>query len=134
MVPIFVQMKLYQRSSSFSEKDWNDALSTVLAPKIESHAKDFLDCCPDKVYISMIVAYPTNWSSKLSARSDLPKDTSGVQQVVINVGDDNFGDIFTMDHVEFINRKNAGKRSTGDYDSSDGEDPFKKQKIKKSTG
>ncbi|KAF9292593.1 hypothetical protein BGZ74_000221 [Mortierella antarctica] len=68
----------------------------------------------------MIVAYPTKWSSKLPARSDLPKDTSGVQQVVINVSDDNF------------DRKNAGKRSTGDYDSSDGEDRFKKQKIKKS--
>ncbi|KAG0339835.1 hypothetical protein BG000_001232 [Podila horticola] len=135
MVPVFVQMKLHQRSSTFYEKDWNDALSTVSAPKIESHAKGFRDYCPDKVYISMIVAYPTKWSSKMPALSDLPKDTSGVQQVVINVDDDNFGDIFPREHVEFIDRlKNAGKRSAGDEDDSDGEDRSKKPKIKKKTG
>ncbi|KAF9216905.1 hypothetical protein BGZ59_007538, partial [Podila verticillata] len=76
----FRLMKLHQRSSSFSEKDWNDARSTVTAPKIESHAKYFRDYCQDKVYISMVVAYPTKWNSKLPALSDLPKDTSGVQQ------------------------------------------------------
>ncbi|KAI9236969.1 MAG: hypothetical protein BYD32DRAFT_462010 [Podila humilis] len=85
--------------------DWRDPrFDTVSAPKIESHVKDFRDYYQDKVYINMIVAYPTKWSSKLSALSDLPKDTSGVQQVVINVGDDNFSKIFPKDHVEFINR------------------------------
>ncbi|KAK5829079.1 hypothetical protein F5H01DRAFT_393140 [Linnemannia elongata] len=52
----------------------------------------------------MIVAYPTKWSSQLPALSDLPKDTSGVQQVVINVSDNNFGKIFPKEHVEFIDR------------------------------
>ncbi|KAG0048432.1 hypothetical protein BGZ89_004598 [Linnemannia elongata] len=109
VVPVFVQ-KLHQSSSSFSEKNLSGALSTVSAPKIESHAEDFRDYCPDNVYISMIVAYPTKWSSKLSALSDLPKDTSGVQQVVINVSDNNFGKIFPKEHVEFIDRlKNMRK-------------------------
>ncbi|KAG9319042.1 hypothetical protein KVV02_007468, partial [Mortierella alpina] len=36
-IPVFVQMKLHQGSSNFSEKDWGDALSTVSAPKIEDH-------------------------------------------------------------------------------------------------
>ncbi|KAK5828307.1 hypothetical protein F5H01DRAFT_360223 [Linnemannia elongata] len=35
-------MKLHQGSSNFSERDWKDALSTVSAPKIEDHAKNFL--------------------------------------------------------------------------------------------
>ncbi|KAG0058060.1 hypothetical protein BGZ90_005170 [Linnemannia elongata] len=94
LVPIFVQLKLHQGSSNFSEKDWNNALSTVSAPKIEDHAKNFRKYCPDNVYISMIVAYPTKWTDKLPAPSEFPKDPSGVQQVVINVSDNNFGVIF----------------------------------------
>ncbi|KAF9968657.1 hypothetical protein BGZ65_012614, partial [Modicella reniformis] len=40
---------------------------------------------------------------------------SGVQQVAINVSDDNFGDIFPKDRVEFIDRlKNARKRFADD--------------------
>ncbi|KAF9109972.1 hypothetical protein BGX30_008176, partial [Mortierella sp. GBA39] len=71
----------------------------------------------------MIVAYPTKWTDKLPALSELPKDPSGVQQVVINISDDNFGDIFPQEHVEFIDRlKNAGKRSAGDEDDNGGED------------
>ncbi|KAF9115171.1 hypothetical protein BGX30_006392, partial [Mortierella sp. GBA39] len=128
VVPVFVQMKLHQGSSTFSKKDWKNALSTVSAPKIESHAKNFRDYCPDQVYISMIVAYPTRWTCKLPALSELPMDTSGVQQVIINVGDDNFGDIFPKEHVEFIDRlKNARKRSVDDDDSDD-EDCSKKQR------
>ncbi|KAG9064270.1 hypothetical protein KI688_003458 [Linnemannia hyalina] len=96
LVPVFVQMKLHQSSSTFSEKDWNDALSTVSAPKIESHAKDF-------------------------------QDTSGVQQVVINVSDDNFGEIFPKDHVEFDRLKNVRKRSAEDDDGY-GDDHTKKQR------
>ncbi|KAI8355057.1 hypothetical protein B0O80DRAFT_52621 [Mortierella sp. GBAus27b] len=112
VIPIFVQMKLHQGTSNFSEKDWNDALSTVSAAKIEGHAKGFRKYCPNNVYISMIIAYPTKWTDKLLAPSELPKDLSGVQQVVINVSDDNFGDIFPQEHVEFIDRlKNARKRS-----------------------
>ncbi|KAK3838749.1 MAG: hypothetical protein JOS17DRAFT_813362 [Linnemannia elongata] len=87
-------MKLHQGLSNFSERDWNDALSAVSAPKIEGHAKTFRKYCPDNVYISMIVAYPTKWTDKLPVPSELPKDPSGVQQVVINVSDNNFGDIF----------------------------------------
>lgn len=120
LVPVLVQMKLHQGSSNFSEKDWNDALSTVSAPKIEGHAKNFRKYCPNNVYISMIVAYPTKWTDKLPAPSELPKDPSGVQQVVINISDDNFGDIFPQEHVEFIDRlKNARKRSADDDDSND---------------
>ncbi|KAF9079371.1 hypothetical protein BGX23_004238, partial [Mortierella sp. AD031] len=53
-------------------------------------------------------------------------DANGIQQVVINVGDHNFGDIFPREHVEFIDRlKNAGKRSADD-DESDCEDRSKK--------
>ncbi|KAG0270776.1 hypothetical protein BGZ95_001544, partial [Linnemannia exigua] len=45
-------------------------------------------------------------------------DANGIQQVVINVGDHNFGDIFTREHVKFIGRlKNAGKRSVDDDES-----------------
>ena len=36
--------------------------------------------------------------------SELPKYTGGVQLVVINTGDDCFGDIFPKEHVEFIDR------------------------------
>ncbi|KAF9370709.1 hypothetical protein CPC16_003528, partial [Podila verticillata] len=93
VVPIFVQMKLHQGSFSFSEKGWNNALSTVLATKIENHTKNFREYCPNNVYVSMIIAYPTKWTDKLPALSDLPKDSSGVQQVVINTDDDNFGEI-----------------------------------------
>lgn len=68
---------------------------------------------------------------QVASTSDLPKVTSGVQQVVINVGNDNFGEIFPKDHVEFIDRlKNVGKRSAGD-DDSDGEDRSKKPRRKK---
>ncbi|KAF9123631.1 hypothetical protein BG015_005274, partial [Linnemannia schmuckeri] len=128
LVPVFVQMKLHQGSSNFSEKDWNDALSTVSAAKIEGHTKNFRKYCPDNVYISMIVAYPTKWTDKLPAPSELPMDPSGVQQVVINISDDNFGDIFPQKHVEFIDRlKNARKRSVDDDDSND-EDCSKKKR------
>ncbi|KAI1315211.1 hypothetical protein EDD11_001099 [Mortierella claussenii] len=41
VIPIFVQMKLHQGSSNFSERDWNDALSTVSAAKSEGHANNF---------------------------------------------------------------------------------------------
>jgi hypothetical protein len=127
LVPIFVQMKLHQGSSNFSERDWNDALSTVSAPKIEGHVKTFRKYCPENVYISMIVAYPTKWTDKLPSPSELPKDPSGVQQVVINVSDNNFGVIFPQEHVEFIDRlKNARKRSADDDDSND--EDFKKQR------
>ena len=117
LVPVFVQMKLHQGSSNFSETDWNGALSTVSATKIESHAKDFRKYCPGNIYISMIIAYPVKWSDKLPELSELEQDESGVQQVVINVNDDNFGDIFPKDHVEFIDRlKNARKRSANNDD------------------
>ncbi|KAG0195592.1 hypothetical protein BGX33_002940 [Mortierella sp. NVP41] len=120
VIPVFVQMKLHQGNSNFSEKDWKEALSTVSAPKIEGHAKNFRKYCPDNVYISMIVAYPTKWSDKLLVPSKLPEDPSGVQQVVINIGDENFSDIFPKEHVEFIDRlKNARKRSADDDDSND---------------
>ncbi|KAG0379002.1 hypothetical protein BGX24_002040, partial [Mortierella sp. AD032] len=93
--------------------NWNDALSTVSAPKIEGHAKTFRKYYPDNIYITP---------------SGLPKDPSGVQQVVINVSDDNFSDIFLKEHVEFIDRlKNARKHSTDDDDSND-EDYSRKQR------
>ncbi|KAF9137366.1 hypothetical protein BG015_002742 [Linnemannia schmuckeri] len=79
LIPVFAQMKLHQGSSNFSEKDCNDALSTVSAPKIEGRAKTFRKYCPNNVYISMIAAYPTNWTDKLPAPSELPDDSSGVQ-------------------------------------------------------
>ncbi|KAF9095671.1 hypothetical protein BGX27_001225 [Mortierella sp. AM989] len=81
-------------SSNFSERDWNDALSAVSAPKTEGHTKTFRKHCPDNVYISMIAAYPTKWTDKLSTPSDLPKDPSGVQQAETNVNENNFDDIF----------------------------------------
>ncbi|KAG0196539.1 hypothetical protein BGX28_010002 [Mortierella sp. GBA30] len=128
VIPVFAQLKLHQKTSTFSDKDWKDALSTVSAPKIERHAKDFRKYCPENVYISMVVAYPIKWTSKLPALHDASTDSSGVQQVVINVGDDNFSDIFPKEHVEFIDRlKNAGKRSAGD-DDGDGDDRTKKQR------
>ncbi|KAF9085495.1 hypothetical protein BGX29_001911 [Mortierella sp. GBA35] len=70
----------------------------------------------------MIVAYPTKWTSKLPVLPDATIDTSGVQQVVINFGDNNFGEIFPKDHVEFIDRlKNAGKCSAADNDDDGGD-------------
>lgn len=127
LVSVFVQMKLHQGSSNFSEADWNEALSTVSAPKIKSHVQTFREYCPDNVYISMVVAYPTKWADKLLASSELPQGPSGVQQVVINTSDDNFGAIFPKEHVEFIDHlKNARKRSADDSESS-GED-YKKQR------
>ncbi|KAF9382831.1 hypothetical protein CPB97_006903, partial [Podila verticillata] len=70
----------------------------------------------------MVVVYPTKWTSKLPALPDATLNSSGVQQVVINVDENNFGKIFPEDHVEFIDRlENVGKRSVAD-DDSDGED------------
>jgi hypothetical protein len=101
-------MKLHQGSSNFSETEWSDALSTVSVPKTEGHAKDFRKYCSDNVYVSMIVTYPTKWTDKLSAPSELPKDANGVQQIVVNIGNNNFGGIFLWGYVEFIDRlKNA---------------------------
>ncbi|KAG0071070.1 hypothetical protein BGZ89_011709 [Linnemannia elongata] len=106
-------MKLHLGSSNFSDRDWNEALRTVSGAKIEGHAKTFRKYCPNKLYISMIY-------DKLLALSELPKDPSGVQQVVINISDNNFSDIFPQEHVEFIDRhKNARKRSSNDDDSND---------------
>ncbi|KAF9089137.1 hypothetical protein BGX23_006905 [Mortierella sp. AD031] len=125
----FPKSKPYTKVIQLFRGDWKDALSTVSAPKIEEHAKDFRDDCPDNVYISMIVAYPTKWSSQLPTLPDAISHASGVQQVVINVGDYNFSDIFPKDHVEFINRlKNARKRSAADEDD-DGDDRTKKQRA-----
>lgn len=90
VIPVFVQLKLHQKPSSFSEKDWKDALCTVSAPKIECHAKDFRKYCPNNIYVSMIIAYPTKWTSKLPALPNTRLDSSGVQQVVTHVGDNNF--------------------------------------------
>ncbi|KAK3829660.1 MAG: hypothetical protein J3R72DRAFT_528327 [Linnemannia gamsii] len=99
----FELQKLHQGSSNFSKRDWNDALSTVSAPKIEGHAKIFRKYCPNNVYISMVVAYRTKRSGKLPAPSELPQNPRGVQQ-----------------HVEFIDRlKDARKRTADDGDSND---------------
>ncbi|KAG0240155.1 hypothetical protein BG011_003737, partial [Mortierella polycephala] len=68
LFPVFVQLKLRQ---AFSTEEWKDALSTVSAEKIESHAKEFLEYCPEKIYISMIIAYPAKWTSKLAQRPDI---------------------------------------------------------------
>ncbi|KAK3811377.1 MAG: hypothetical protein JOS17DRAFT_779960 [Linnemannia elongata] len=70
VMPVFVQPKLHQKTSSFSENNWKDALSTVSVPKIESHAMDFRKYCPENVYFSMIVAYPTKWTPKLPVLPD----------------------------------------------------------------
>ncbi|KAF9314132.1 hypothetical protein BG006_004017, partial [Podila minutissima] len=57
-------------------------------------------------------------SSKYAREPDARIDANGIQQVVINVGDHNFGDIFPREHVKFIERlKNAGNRSTDDDES-----------------
>ncbi|KAF8930456.1 hypothetical protein BGZ47_000542 [Haplosporangium gracile] len=65
------------------------------AAKVEGPRKKIRKYCPNNFYISMIVAYPTKWTDKLPAPSELPMDSSGVQQVVINISDDNFDDIFS---------------------------------------
>ncbi|OAQ27034.1 hypothetical protein K457DRAFT_21671 [Linnemannia elongata AG-77] len=84
-------LKLRQGSSNFSKMDWNDALSTVSVLKIEGHANTF------------------------ETPSGLPKDPSGVQQVVISMSDNKFSEIFLKDHVEFTDQlKNARKRSADD--------------------
>ncbi|KAK5827717.1 hypothetical protein F5H01DRAFT_362178 [Linnemannia elongata] len=96
-----------------------DGARTVSGAKIEGHAKTFRKYCPNNLYISMIY-------DKLLAPSELPKDSSGVQQVVINISDNNFGHIFPQEHVEFIDRhKNTRKRSSNDDDSNDEDFPEK---------
>ncbi|KAF9928466.1 hypothetical protein BGZ67_006973 [Mortierella alpina] len=51
--------------------------------------------------------------------SELPNVPNGVQQVVINVNDNNFSDIFPQEQVELIVRlKNARKRSADDDDTT----------------
>ncbi|KAK5797268.1 hypothetical protein F5H01DRAFT_327326 [Linnemannia elongata] len=103
-------MKVYQGSSNsnFSERDWNDALSTVSTPKIEGHAENFRKYCPDNVYISVIVAYPTKCTDKLPAPSELPEDPSSIQQFVVNISDNNLGDFFPQEHVAFIDQQRRG--------------------------
>ncbi|KAF9968233.1 hypothetical protein BGZ73_000206, partial [Actinomortierella ambigua] len=118
LVPVFVQMKLHQASSTFSTREWSAALSTVPASKIEGHVKTFRNYCPDNIYISMIIAYPTKWTDKLPAPSELPQDLSAVQQVVISIGDDNFGNIFPKEHVEFIDRLKDAPRGSVDNSKS----------------
>ncbi|KAG0247768.1 hypothetical protein BG011_000957, partial [Mortierella polycephala] len=67
------------------------------------------------------------WTSKLAQRPDIKFEGDGAQQVVINIGDSNFGKIFPKEHVEFIDRlKNSGKRYVDDGGS---EDRNKKQKY-----
>ncbi|KAF9096993.1 hypothetical protein BGX23_010036 [Mortierella sp. AD031] len=120
VVPVFVQMKLHQSSVSLSKKFWNLALDTVSASCIRGHVKDFRDFCPDNIYISMVVAYPMTCSPFLPPVKVPKTDANGLQQVVIRVGDTNFGQIFPKDHVKFIDRlKNAGKRAADDIDSDD---------------
>ncbi|KAG0333545.1 hypothetical protein BG004_000791 [Podila humilis] len=95
---------------------------------IQAHAKDFRNFCHENIYISMVVAYPMTRSPYLPPVQVPNVDASGVQQVVIHVGDSHFGQIFPKEHVRFIDRlKNAGKRSAED-DDSDVEDRFKKQR------
>jgi hypothetical protein len=119
-------MKLHQSSASLSKKLWNLALDTVSAPCIQDHAKDFRNFCPDNIYISMAVAYPITCSPNLPPVQVPKTDANGVQQVVIRVGDSNFGKIFPRDHVMFIDRlKTAGKRTAGDIDSDDEDRPKK---------
>ncbi|KAF8943395.1 hypothetical protein BGZ47_005469 [Haplosporangium gracile] len=129
VIPVFVQMKLHQSSAILCKKLWNTALNTVSASCIRDHAKDFGNFCPDNIYISMVVAYPMRCSRFLPP-VEVPKvDEDGLQQVVIRVGDKNFGRIFPKDHVEFIDRiKNVKKRSVDGIDSDD-EDRSKKQKA-----
>ncbi|KAG0220136.1 hypothetical protein BGW42_007799, partial [Actinomortierella wolfii] len=128
VVPVFVQMKLHQSSASLTKRLWKLALDTVSAPSIQDHAKNFRNFCPDNIYISMVVAYPIT-SSNLPPVQVPKVDASGVQQVVIRVGDTNFGQIFPKDHVKFIDRlKSAGKRSVDDDDDSDIDDRSKRHR------
>ncbi|KAF9381047.1 hypothetical protein CPB97_007977 [Podila verticillata] len=97
------------------------SISEILRLSSASRAKNFRKYCPENVYISMIVAYPTKWTTMLPPLPNVTLDASGVQQVVINVGDSNFGEIFPKEHVEFIDRlKIVGKRSAED-DNGDGD-------------
>ncbi|KAG0219493.1 hypothetical protein BGX31_011294 [Mortierella sp. GBA43] len=120
LVPVFVQTKLHQSSASLNKRAWNTALATVSASCIQDHVKDFRNFCPDNIYISMVVAYPMRCSSTLPP-VNVPKiDANGVQQIVIRVGDTNFGQIFPKEHVKFIDRlKNTGKRVADDSDNDD---------------
>ena len=117
-VPVFVRLKLHQRSSSFSEEDWEGALSTVSAPKISrQHLHQHDRHLPKQMDLHLA-----------SKKTDGTIDTSGVQQVVIIIGDSNFGEIFPKEHVEFKdNLKNAGKRTAVDEESYN-EDRSKKQR------
>ncbi|KAF9993559.1 hypothetical protein BGZ80_002161 [Entomortierella chlamydospora] len=72
-VPVFVQMKLHQSSTKLYKSVWDKALSTVSAPCIQDHAKDFRSFCPDNIYISMVVAYPMMRAPKLPPVIEVPK-------------------------------------------------------------
>lgn len=41
LIPVFVQLKSYQRSTNFTPEEWKSALSTVLAPKSRATPKIF---------------------------------------------------------------------------------------------
>ncbi|KAG0249258.1 hypothetical protein BG011_009459 [Mortierella polycephala] len=113
IIPVAVQLKLRQ---NFSKEDREEAVSTVSVEKTDCHAKTFRDFCPEKIYVSVIVAYPVKWTSKLAPRPDIKfEGDDDLQQVVINVEDSNFGKIFAGDHVKFIDRlKTLGERSVQD--------------------
>lgn len=66
------------------------------------------------------------WTSKLPSLPDATLDASGAQQVVINIGENDFSKIFLMGHVEFIDKlKNVGRRYTEDDDGNgDGNNCF----------
>ncbi|KAI8348323.1 hypothetical protein B0O80DRAFT_490033 [Mortierella sp. GBAus27b] len=120
LVPVFVQTKLHQSSASLNKRAWNAALATVSASCIQDHIKDFRNFCPDNIYISMVVAYPMRCSSTLPPVKVPKIEANGVQQIVIRVGDTNFGQIFPKEHVKFIDRlKNTGKRVADDSDNDD---------------
>ncbi|KAF9403935.1 hypothetical protein BGZ76_007166, partial [Entomortierella beljakovae] len=117
LFPVFVQLKLRQ---TFFNTQWESALSTVSPDKIKDHAEAFRDHCPEKVFISMVVAYPASWIASLPPQPDLEIQVDGFQQVIVRVDDKNFADIFPKDHVEFINRlKCPGKHCMDDDEDSD---------------
>ncbi|KAG0297166.1 hypothetical protein BGZ97_004336, partial [Linnemannia gamsii] len=61
----------------------------------------------------MVVAYPMVCGARLPPAVEVPeKYAHGVQQIVVRVSDTNFGQIFSKDHVKFIDRiKNVKKRA-----------------------
>lgn len=71
---------------------------------------------------------PYQWTSKLPAPPDATTNTSVVQQVVINIGDNKFGKIFPKSMLTSTTDSRSAENRSAEDDNSDSNDRSNKDK------